>query len=139
MMGTFCKNNRVQPLAGVTDKDTYIEVWRKFAHSLTSLLEGVHQPLDANGKAWPAGTGAAKYAGQKVCGRHFGIRHVSVLAYHREYAANETGAPIGDRRTVASGVLSFEAITTGGIEVVPNAAFKRKHGIGLPHASDVYI
>ena len=49
------------------------------------------------------------------------------------------GPPIGDRSTVASGVLSCEAITTGGIEVVPNAAFKRKHGIGLPHASDVYI
>ena len=82
----------MQPLAGVTDVDTHTEAWRDFAHSFTSLLEGVHKPLDANGEAWPEGSGAAKYAGKPACDGHIGAC-VFVLAHDREHAANELGCP----------------------------------------------
>ena len=92
LMGTFCKVNRVQPVPGVQNRDTYEECWKEFAHSLEGLVEGVHKAVDANGNAYPRGSGAAKYAGQQVCHGFFKAC-VFCFAYDREYAANETGAP----------------------------------------------
>ena len=92
LLDLFAKVNRVYKSTTDVPEGTYDIIWRYKVHSLTGLHNGVHEPLDPYGRPWPEGSGAAKYAGQKVCGGNFG-GVVWQLAHDREYSANELGCP----------------------------------------------
>ena len=70
LLSLFAKVNRVYKSVVGTD-DTYEKIWLYTTHSLIGLINGIHQPKDPYGNDWPAGSGAAAYAGQPVCGGTF--------------------------------------------------------------------
>ena len=89
LLDLFAKVNRVYRSV-IQTADTYDTIWLYKCHSFAGLFNGVHPPLDPYGNHWPEGSGAAKYAGQAVCGGHFrGTGHL--FAHDREYGANELG------------------------------------------------
>ena len=89
LLSIFAKINRVYRSV-IGQEDTYERIWKCKVHSLIGLFNGVHPPKDPDGNFWPEGSGAAKYAGQPVCGGHF-RSCVHLLAHDREFGANELG------------------------------------------------
>ena len=89
LLSIFAKVNRVYRSV-IGTPDTFEIIWKYKLHYLIGLFSGVHPAKDPYGNFWPEGSGAAKYAGQKICGGHF-RSCVHLLAHDRDYGANELG------------------------------------------------
>ena len=115
LLSLFAKVNRVYK-AGAGTPDTYEKIWLYRTHSLIGLANGIHQPKDPYGNAWPAGSGAAAYAGQHVCGAFPG-NCPSFCSRHGVRCERTGPRTFGVLRNIVSGVLQTEVLSTLGQSV----------------------